>query len=269
MKINHHFRLILLLSLFLIFQCREPSSSNGGSLSVDFVSVQDGDSLNSGAGILIRFSAPLDLNSFQAQDIRTSDEITYVDSSGPQTYTINYHVNQIESAQNVLLNGDPLTFWYHPLHHEMALFEETTIQMPFGTGEGFFISQDSAELTIKADIAGENGGILGEDYKLILHRATSPYHLRAVPNPAFPGFSTQGIQYPRVNFFDLPSSCLIHIYDHNQSLIRSLQHNGAGSERWDLTQNDSTFIEPGIYQFEIDENSVIVEGGVFVFPAKE
>lgn len=260
---------ILFLSAVLIFQCQEPSSANGDSLSINFVSVQNGDSLNPSAGILIRFSAPLDLNSFNAQDIKTSADISYVDSSGPQTFTINFQVYQVQFAENILLNGNPLTFWYDPVHSEIALFEETTIQMPFGTGEGFQISQDSVELIIKADISTENGGTLGEDYKLTLYRATSPYQLWAVPNPAYMDFSNQGLHYPRVNFFNLPSSCFIYIYDHNQSLIRSLQHNGAGSERWDLTQNDSTIIEPGVYQFEIDENSVIVEGGVFVFPANE
>jgi hypothetical protein len=269
MKINRLVMLILLLSLVFLFQCRESSSPNEGNISIDFVSVENGDSLNPGAGLLIRFSRPLDLNSFKAQDIRTSDDITYVDSTGLHTYPINLQIYKIESAENVLLNGNPLTFWYDPVHSEITLFEETTIQMPFGTGEGFILSQDSAEVIIKSGISAENGWTLGEEYKLIVHRATSQYHLRAVPNPAYPGMSMQGLQYPRVNYMNLPPSCDINIYDHSGSLIRVLQHNGAGIESWDLTQNDSSLIEPGIFQFEIDENSILVKGGIFVFPANE
>ena len=267
-KFNSAF-IIVLLVLTLIFSCSDPSSSNSENLTIAWTSVQSGDSLNQGGGVVIRFSAPLDLNSFNAQAIEQTYEIMYMDSTGPKTVTVNMQVFKIEAAGNILANGDPLTLWYNPSTYEIALFEETTIQMPSGTGEGFIIDQDSTELIIKAGLKAQNGGQQAEDYRLIIYRASGPHRLRVIPNPAYPAVSMHGAGYPMVNFTHLPDSCLINVYDHTGTMAASLQHQGGGSERWDLMHINYTYIEPGIYRYELNENSDIVKGGVFLFPVYE
>ena len=200
---------IMILCLSFWIQCNDPSGSDGGILSVAWTSVQSGDSLNPGGGVIIRFSGPLDLNSFNAREIEQTFEIMYTDSTGPKTLTLNMQVFKVEEAGNIFANGDPLTLWYNPATYEVALFEETAIQMPNGTGEGFILGQDSTEVVLKAGLKAQNGAEMAEDYRLKIFRATGPYHLRVVPNPAYPAVSTQGIDYPMVNFNHLPESCLI------------------------------------------------------------
>jgi hypothetical protein len=267
MKFLRCFVVIFLISLNFI--CTNPSDTNPQNISINYVSVQSGDSLNPGAGFIARFSCAVKLNSFKAQEIQKIYDIDYSDSTGPKSYSINLQVYKIIAAENVQVNGQPLTFWYNPATYEIALFEETTIQMPFGTGEGLVIDQDSTEVIFKAGITAQNGGTLGTDYRLFLNRATNTYRLRVVPNPAYPSFTSQGLQYPRANFNDLPATCVINIYDQANTLMASLQHDGGGVEQWDLIRDNGTNIETGIFRFEIIENAVIVPGGIFVFPAFE
>jgi hypothetical protein len=269
MKISHTLILILLPFLILFHKCGSPTISSDDGIQIDFVSVQDGDSLARGAGILVRFSRAIDLNSLRAQAIEKTADILFADSSGLQLYPINLKIYKIKSSESIILNDSPLTFWYDPRNFEMAFFEETTIQMPFGTGEGFVLNQGSTELIIKSNISAENGEALGKDYKLKINRATSNYQLRAVPNPLYPNITSQGAQSPLLDFIHLPNECQINIKNHNNDLIRSLEHNGDGVERWDLTNTDGTIIEPGIYHFEINENSFLVKGGIIVYPANE
>jgi hypothetical protein len=260
--------LIVLMIIFFVY-CNDASSPDTGSLTIDYASIQAGDSLNPGAGIIIRFSGPVDLNSFNPQEIQTSYDIIYSDSTGPQTYTIGQQVYKIVSSGSVLVNGQPVTLWYNPATLEVALFEETTLQMPFGTGEGLVIDRDSMQVVFRGGIAGECGCTLGSDYELIFYRTTNTYRLRTVPNPAYPSFTSQGLQYPRVNFNDLPPSCVINIYDLTNTLVKSLQHSGGGMEQWDLIDTNGSPIAPGIFRFEIFNSTGIIPGGIFVFPAFE
>jgi len=259
---------ILFLFVF-IYSCGDSTGISREPITIEYVSIQNGDSLNPEAGILIRFSDAIDLNSFNAQNIEQSVTLTYLDSSGIVNYPITLKIYKVHSAQNVLLKGFPQTFWYDPENYVIALFEETTVQMPAGTGEGLNINQDNSQLTINTNITSQNGGLLDEEFNLTINRANTPYQLRAVPNPLLLSYSTQGIIASRVNFTHLPATCQINIYNHNGAIIRSIQHNGTGVESWNLTGNDSLMIYPGIYQFDIVENLKTISGGVFVFPANE
>jgi hypothetical protein len=77
------------------------------------------------------------------------------------------------------------------------------------------------------------------------------------------------MQYPQVNFRDLPESCIINIYDHANIPVTSLQHYLGTRESWDLKDQNGTYISPGIYQFEIVYNTFTIEEGVFLFPGFE
>ena len=263
------FFFLFFLNIWMLICCSDSSSPDNGSLTIDYVSVQEGDSLNPGAGIIARFSGPIDLNSFNAQELQTTYNIIYNDSTGLQTYTISQQVYKIVSAASVFVNGQPVSLWYNPATLEVALFEETTLQMPFGTGEGLVIDRDSIQVVFKAGIAAECGCMLATDYGLNFYRAANSYRLRAVPNPAYPSFTSQGLQYPRMNFHDLPASCVINIYDQANILVKSLQHSSGGVEQWDLLAGTGSPIAPGIFRFEIVDSTETVPGGVFVFPAFE
>ncbi len=263
--------LILVIFLVLLISCNESTSTIENKISIEFVSVQNGDSLNPGAGVIIRFSDAVKLNSFNAQRIDDIYFVDYFDSSQFIKYPVETKIYRLQSSQNVLLNGEPQSFWYDPLNYEIALFEETTISEPSGTGHGLIIDQNNLQLIIKADIVSENGSNLDEEFQLTINHANSTYQLRVVQNPILLTSDSIGLEIiiPPVNFTHLPDICEINIYDHNNNLIQTIQHDSDGVEPWNLTRNDSLMIEPGIYQFEIVDNSNIISGGVFVFPAKE
>jgi hypothetical protein len=254
--------------LFILYHgCGNPIGSDENCISIDWISIQNGDTLNPGTGVLVRFSNAIDLNSFKAQNIQKSVEIIFDDSTGLTTITMHFNVYRIESAAHVLVNGRPLTFWYDPQNFTMALFEETTIVMPFGTGEGLILDQDPSEFIFKSAISAKNGAVLGEDFIVSVHLSNNPFPARIVPNPAFPVYTTKGLQYPSVRFMQLPLSVQINIFDLNHYLMRSLEYQGGGIQQWDLTRDNGTMIEPGIYPFEIFENLRNIKGGIFVFPA--
>ncbi|NIT59599.1 MAG: hypothetical protein GWN00_26290 [Aliifodinibius sp.] len=234
---------------------------------VEMASIESGDSLSKGGGILIGFNEAVDLRSFGAVSIDTSTKIFFDDTAGnPQTQTILFQVYRIESATNVILDGLPLTFWYDPNSFVMALFEETTVTMPYGTGVGFRINQDSTELILNAHISSKNGVDLGEDFKLIINRARTPYQLRAVPNPIFPIVTNQDTLNPLLHFIDLPVTCKIRIYDQYSIEIKSIQHDSGGVEQWDLTYDYGASFEAGSYQFEIETSLTTIKRGIFVLP---
>ena len=136
MRLTRSLRFFLFLFLILYHGCGNPFGSDKGRISIDWISIQTGDTLNPGAGVLIRFSNDIDLDSFNAQDVQKSDEIIFYDSTGLNTIPILFSIYRIKSSASVIVNNRPLTFWYDPQNFTSALFEETTIMMPFGTGEG-------------------------------------------------------------------------------------------------------------------------------------
>lgn len=269
MKFSFNSKLLLFLYFGFFISCDNPSSSDTEGFSINMISITDGDSLISGAGILIRFSKAIDLNSFKAQSIEKSINIFYSDSVGLQTEVIDLEIYKIHSAENVTFDGIPLTFWYYPRNSEIALFEETTIPMPFGTGEGLVLNQSMEELTFKSKLSSTDGEILGKDYSMMIHSTSSNQQLRAVPNPILPVITYQGSQKPIVDFIHLQNECQIIIKNNYNDIVRSIDHNGDGVERWDLTGNDGIKIEPGIYQFEINGDSDILKGGILVFPTNQ
>ena len=269
MKFSFNSKLLLFLFFGFFLSCANPSGSNTEEFSINMISITDGDSLISGAGILIRFSKAIDLNSFKAESIEESITITYADSVGLQMEVIDLEIYKIHSAENVLFDGTPLTFWYDPRNSEIAIFEETTISMPFGTGEGLVINQNMEELTIKSNLSSTDGDILGKDYSILIHGTSSNLQLRAVPNPILPAVTYQDSQKTVVDFIHLQNECQIVIKNRNSDIVKSIGHSGDGIERWDLTGDDGTKIEPGIYQFEINGDSDILKGGILVLPTNQ
>jgi hypothetical protein len=81
-KFSFTYKLILFLFLGIFFKYENPSSSDTERLPINMISITDGDSLNNGAGILIRFSKAIEENSFRANSVEKSINITYADCSG-------------------------------------------------------------------------------------------------------------------------------------------------------------------------------------------
>jgi len=269
MKLNYILLSVVFTIVSLLSNCSESTSNIDPKISIEYVSIQDGDSLNPGAGIIIGFSEAIELNSFKYRRIDDIYFVSYVDTQQFIRYPVELKIYRLQSAQNVLLNDEPQTLWYDPINYKIALFEETTVQEPSGTGHGLIVDQNSSQLVIKTDIVSESGANLNEEFQLTINRTNNSNQLRVVQNPILLTPSSQGIILPPVNFTHLPEICQINIFDHSNNLIKTIQHDSSGVESWNLITNDSTMIEPGIYQFDINTNFNIISGGVFVLPANE
>ncbi len=59
----------------------------------------------------------------------------------------------------------------------------------------------------------------------------------------------------KIEFFNLPRTCTIRIFNIRGELVRTIEHKGAfndGSASWDLRSNDSEDIAYGIYFYHVE-----------------
>jgi hypothetical protein len=239
-------------SLFL--HCSKSTESISNSFQIEKVSFSNMDSLEAGSGIIIQFNKVIDLNSLNAQFIQTDLD------------TIALDIYKIESSANVLLNSQPLTFWYHPATRTIAGIEVTTVEMPEGTGEGLVFGFEENQLLLKSGIKDDTGKSLGTDYALTFYRSTAGYRFRIVPNPKYPQFGI-GAAESLVKFINLPLSFHIEIKDINDNELINISHgpdSSAGFEFWDLKDANGVRLPPGIYKYEISNNEIDFIHGVFV-----
>jgi hypothetical protein len=77
--------------------------------------------------------------------------------------------------------------------------------------------------------------------------------IRVVPDPYFEASMAEnspGQAY--LEFTKLPDKCTIRIYTLAGDLVKTIEHNGAGSEPWDLQSSNSERVSSGVYLFHID-----------------
>ncbi len=258
MKEKLYVPLVFVTVITLFSFCNNSSDPGGSPLTIDHISVGEGDSLSAGAGIVIRFSTALDLTSLDAYTVYQQFQFSL---PGQPPRTANLEVFKILAAQNITLNGAPLTIYYHPAEYSMALIEETTVQMPEGTGEGLVLNAGQNILTISANIQDRDGNTFESGFEITLYRSESAVNFKAVPNPVYsaPGGSA-GIM-----FTNLPQECQIYIYDTRDNLIKEIAHSGAVSEMWDITNQNDVPIGSGIYSFRVENQDIIFTKGVCVY----
>ena len=83
----------------------------------------------------------------------------------------------------------------------------------------------------------------------------NPYVGAASFEPA--PFGVQGRGDRRMEFRNLPKSCVIRIYTVRGDLVRTLTHDGSieGFVAWDLRTKDNLDVAPGLYVFHVDAGS--------------
>jgi hypothetical protein len=133
---------ILLVLSFVFHYCSTNSEPEIQNLAINEISISDKDSLSPGAGILIKFSNAIDLSSLGADSIYRQFDLYFSSPEGIESKTVNLEVYKIGASQVVQINGAPMTFYYDSRTWCIALIEETTIQMPEGTGDGFYLNLD-------------------------------------------------------------------------------------------------------------------------------
>ena len=57
---------------------------------------------------------------------------------------------------------------------------------------------------------------------------------------------------PKIQFVDLPEKCTIRIYTLAGEQISTVEHDGAGSEDWNLQSEAGRGIASGIYLFNVE-----------------
>ena len=59
----------------------------------------------------------------------------------------------------------------------------------------------------------------------------------------------------KIEFFNLPRTCTIRIFNIRGELVRTIEHSGAfndGSASWDLRSNDSEDVAYGVYFYHVE-----------------
>jgi hypothetical protein len=91
----------------------------------------------------------------------------------------------------------------------------------------------------------------------------NPYVGAASFEPA--PFEVQGRGDRRMEFRNLPKSCVIRIYTVNGALVQTLTHDGSinGYVAWDLRTKDNLDVAPGLYIYQVDGGSAGTSIGKF------
>jgi hypothetical protein len=247
--------------LFLQFCTTNSSEPEVQHLKINDISIANDDSLSHGAGIIIQFSNAINLNSFNADSIYQQFDLYFNGPQGIETSTLDLDVYKIESAQAIQLNNSPLTFYYDPTTWTIALIEETTIQMPEGTGEGFYLNFDENRLNISKNLKDINGNTLENDEQITLYKSISNNRFKSVPNPMY--YSTSDMS-GKIMFTNLPAECEISILDINDATLKTVFHSGGATELWDLKDRNNDAVGSGIYRFKILNSDLEYYNGVFV-----
>jgi hypothetical protein len=103
------------------------------------------------------------------------------------------------------------------------------------------VNGPSDRFVFKAD--GVNATVATADLKKI----------RVVPDPYFESSMAEnapGKAY--LEFTKLPDRCTIRIYTLTGDLVKTIEHNGAGTEAWDLQSSNAERVASGVYLFHVD-----------------
>ncbi len=182
---------------------------------------------------------------------------------------LNLYFNKIVSAQNVTLNGQPLTFWYDSSSYSIILIRETTMEYQDGTGEGIVLSDGKNILEINQHVKDIQGNSLNNNFNLSIHKSSSPI-ISIIPNPYFYQPDTTGIILTRRIFIaSLPQECEIIIKNQMQDTLQIINHSEGEFENWDWTnaipKNESNEYKSDIYFLEIYADKTSNFKGVLIF----
>ena len=218
-------------------------------------SIDEYEEVSINAGLILQFNVNIPEEWAKADTI--IKEIIYSDT------TILYSVFEIKNSQSMLLNGEPLSFWYDPSTYAFAFIQNTTLTSPDGTGEGFILINGYNTLSTE----DSNGDILALIFNSNSSTDINVNNIKVVPNPylydsQFDGPSNQ------VRFTHLPEQCNITIFSIDGDSINTLSHNSQleGYEWWDLSNIQGEQINSGIYKFQVTSINGNFYHGVFVYP---
>ena len=124
-----------------------------------------------------------------------------------------------------------------------------------------FLSQDLYRFQMKeATVSEENAKQALDDIRVV----PNPYVATAVWEPQNTYNSGRG---PReIHFINLPSQCIIRIYDVNGTLVDKLEHDTTienGTEIWDVLSKENLSISYGIYIYHVDAPNIGQKTGTF------
>lgn len=111
----------------------------------------------------------------------------------------------------------------------------------------------------------QNPDLPGDNTVAVVPSIGSPQKVfrtvRVVPNPYIvrSGWETNPSER-RLDFAGLPQICTIYIYNAFGDLVRTLQHAGGDRESWDLLNEKSQLVAPGLYFYVIESPIGTVKG---------
>jgi len=128
------------------------------------------------------------------------------------------------------------------------------ILIPFSAKDGFVFNTSAALVDPTAS---------RQQFKQGPYVVPNPYVGAASFEPA--PFEVQGRGDRRMEFRNLPKSCVIRIYAVNGALVKTLTHDGSinGYVAWDLRTKDNLDVAPGLYIYQVDGGSAGTSIGKF------
>ena len=233
-----HLTLLLLIG-FVFWSCEDEVEE----IELIYSSINNGETLDSYSGILLKFSREISNNEFDALSIKNYPLISLpdsiaIDSSLLPDYKSDYDF--VDSSNFIKLNNEPLSFIYDSKNKYCLLIQFTSAQYPAGSYQGFIPNIGDNILMINGDT--------------ITFSFNPNFSSRVVPNPFQEG-SGLGLSQMRVLFSNLSSSTnIIDIYKvENSHLIKRLigGWQDVGNVWWDLRDFSNEEVVSGFYAYKL------------------
>ncbi len=232
---------VLLFGLLFIAACSDDDSD---SFDVADCTIAEDETVSSHAGCVVEFNKMVDVESFDGIN---------VEEQGPFWF--------IGSSRYIFLDERGISFWYLPSRKSILFVGETTMEEPYGTGDGFVLEPGSHRLIILPGLEDVDGNSLADTFRVHFTVDESLTSFSAFPNPMIAEFATEG----QIQILPQAEYTAIKIYDFNNILVRELGFPSIGI--WDMKDENSSYVSTGAYRFSISTGEGTFEDGWMVITA--
>jgi hypothetical protein len=215
-------------------------------LEVEFISINDGDTLKHNSGILVRFNQELLAFDFDAESVDSTFTPVYnlSDTINEQGISFKPSIKKVNNSNFITIDGLPQTFYYDSDTYECLIITISNVFYPDGIGDGLEFN----------DSKMKNVSILNNDYSVFFDKSknTSIY-----PNPSY--HSTNSNHY--ISMSSDQNILKTYLYDSDFSSLISTNTNDNETSygQIHLQYSDEQDLESGFYGFEVEyDNSTVL-----------
>lgn len=220
--------------------------------------------IKKGSGLYLKFSHKIDFKSLNYEKIvrRLSEYNTVYERFYIVDTTKFDNIVYIKNCKDILLNGNPSSFWYNEKENILAMINETNEKNPNGVMDFFEIKEQNI-ISIDKKVKFINAKFLTEN-RLVKFQGDTSKSTNIIFNPCVPVYAEWYL--PKVTFNNIKEVAKISIYDITKKLIRTIEKtdNYSNFVCWDLRDFDYKHVERGIYFYDIENSENHIKNGIFI-----